>query len=625
MPGERHGTASFPGITAVVDCSLTVSHGITPGTAVLRCLPGPSLPAALGTLQITDGVGLVRLRDCRLEQMTLRQDDRGLTWELALSDRRWRWREQGAISGSYNQLDPNGKLIPWTVRSPTELANLCLDAMGEPRRTVVLPPGLSSADVAHTSEDWLQQGEVFPATGTNPCTEWYAENPARALANLADLYGAVVVWRPLDDSVYVGPPGEGAVLPPGSIARQSPSLVLPELPDGVMVVGAPTRYQLRLLLEPVGLEWDESYRPLDELSYAPLDADGVSTTWANTHPPFLAAAAVGTTLPGAVRATDRLTQTQALALANQSVYRCYRVAGLDVSGAGQILVPGYGRLRRRQQLVLQDTQVEQVRPQPGDANVRTMQPDETLMDLLYNGYSRDRPAEVFGSVATDLLTDLNIYFSTTTPNTPVGSKVYVPFSIDPAFQVVRFAAPVFRRASDGTLEAPDDLMLQTAALVRDAVTNQFDALTAWITFGQSTGSGFVTRRHDDVQRNVFGVYDDDVLVETRDLEPDARRRATYYLEALAASYEVQAGAEAEYNGILPVDLDGAIRQVTWSVGDDGCSTTASRNSEHHLSAAFPPYPARRRAEALREVARAEAEPKRLPSTALAGAAARTVL
>src|SRR5262245_14669260 len=524
MP-EPHGDVSFPGVEGrVVDCQYTASHGLSPGVAVLRCLPGDSLPAALGTLVITDGFGTVTLRDCRLERMEFLQDDSGQTWELALSDRRWRWREQGEIYGCYNQLDPHAKLIPWTVRSPTELAELCLKAMGESNYRVVLPPGLSKDDFgAGHAEDWLQQGENFPATGTNPPVDWYADVPAQALAAVADQYGAVVVYDPVTDSVYVGPPGEGAQLPDGSIARQSPSLTVPELPDGVAVVGSPTRYQLRILLEAVGREYDDSYRPIDELSYAPLGADG-KPTWAKSPVPFVFAVPEGDTTPGAVRGTDRLTRVQALDLANDSVWRTYRVAGRDIWGDAKILVPGFGRLKRRHQLVLLDTQVEQIRPQAGDKDVRTKDPDETLMTYLYNGYSRDRPAECYGSIALDCFQDLNLYFTPTTKNSPAGSKVPIPFSIDKDYQLVVFGRPVYHRGeTSGVIEEPDPLVLQTAVHVRAEDTNQLLRLEAIQRFGQSTGSNLIVRRHPDIQANIYGVYNDaSELLETKNLEQIGR-------------------------------------------------------------------------------------------------------
>jgi hypothetical protein len=94
---------------------------------------------------------------------------------------------------------------------------------------------------------------------------------------------------------------------------------------------------------------------------------------------------------------------------------------------------------------------------------------------------------------------------------------------------------------------------------------------------------------------VIGQYDEfENPVGAVLLEEDAVIRARYYLDGLAAQYFPQAALTQEYNGIVGMDCDGAIAQITWTVGEDGASTTASRNTEHSIW--IPNFPARRRAE-----------------------------
>ena len=134
--------------------------------------------------------------------------------------------------------------------------------------------------------------------------------------------------------------------------------------------------------------------------------------------------------------------------------------------------------------------------------------------------------------------------------------------------------------------------------VRDADTNAIDCFRKAVLLpGQSGNTNFAFRRFPDVQLNVIADYEaTNVVKRVRLLEADAIMRAGYYLDGLKAQYITAAADTREYHGIVAIDVDGAISQVTWSAGPGGASTTASVNTEHAIW--FPPYPARRRAEFL---------------------------
>ncbi len=207
MPGERHGTASWPGVIAVENCTLTVSHGISPATAVLTMQPQDHFPDAHGNLTIEDGVGAVTFTDCKVDSLVVEQTDNGMVWRLSIVDRRWRWRELGKIEGEYNQLDPFGKLIPWTIRSPKELAKLCLEEMGESNYDIDnLPPGTEQPDPLAPPPINAQGGTgVNNTSAVNPPVRWDGIPPAHALQQLAELAHLVRLPRGL-----AAPPGQGA-------------------------------------------------------------------------------------------------------------------------------------------------------------------------------------------------------------------------------------------------------------------------------------------------------------------------------------------------------------------------------------------------------------------------------
>src|SRR5262245_23310608 len=142
MAGERHGVISYPGLQSFVSGTYTCSHGITPGEIIIVCNPQDKPLPPIGDVTLTDGVGTLILRDCRITDIKSQRDGQGVTtWVISLRDRRWRW-QFGAIRGAYNVLDPHSKLKPMTIRSPVELAVAALTAMGEVNYELNLPPGL---------------------------------------------------------------------------------------------------------------------------------------------------------------------------------------------------------------------------------------------------------------------------------------------------------------------------------------------------------------------------------------------------------------------------------------------------------------------------------------------------
>lgn len=759
MAGRQKARVSWPGAYSVESFSYTASHGPSPGVAQLAVVPKAATdapPAMSGDLMWGDGSRTVRLRDCQVDAIDPVKDSRGLTWTLRIFDRRWRWvtpkGAKGAVSGKYNQPDPRGKFVPWTVRSPAELAELCFEELGETNYEITgLPAGLSRLDGAKFDE-FLMRGENFKMSLANPPVRWDYTPPALALASLVETFGCRLIYQPVRDRFLVAKLGVGADLPDLPAESVGRSVDPPEAPKALVVVGAPTRFQCRLVLEPVGEEWDGKVTPVDDLSYKPegrgttgakqvtsftyqgssvLTGDivvtftvpdpiepglyveyAVSTTapgdtivdnmtavaaLINAHPglagltaavttnaegrPVLVltgtTAGVGwggaaiapadpdntaatwagvSTLPEspelvggweycgppnftAAKPTDRLAYDQARAKARGSVYSWYRVALVDpATNKPGLTIPGYGKITRRQQIILLPNKCAQLVPEPRNAKAQDNRGRGGRLGALpdyYDGYSRDQNADVYGAVSKLIGTVL--WGPGLALNTDPGDKVYVPFQVVPEKQMIAFAAPVWRRGVSGTnvvngqslpfvrFEFPR-LVLETAVLIMDPDTSalvreQFretpagKGTTAKTTTGKGKGTetgidpgagkgksgklpgaGVEFEVHDDVQLDVIPTYGDrhQLLSVERDTS-DARPRADYYLAAMRAKYELTQADTRRYPGILAIDPDGRIQQVSWSIGG-GATTTASANTEH--SVRVPPYPARRRAENL---------------------------
>jgi hypothetical protein len=698
---DRQPNATFPGAKAVVSCTYTAGHGISPGKAILRMLPQEKLPAGYGDLIMSDGVVTIPLRDCKVDEIRSITDDNGTEWQLEISDRRWKWRDFGSISGHYNRLDSNGKLIPWYIRSPRELAILCLIEMGEPIGDIDLPAGLEKA-VGENINSLLIPGELFPPTGTNPVTLWDCEPPAAALQRLCDLYGRRIVFDPRSNRVGIVQQGFGEALPDGSWSSFAPSLKNPDTPIAVGIMGEANKYQGRFPFYAVGRDWNGVYKPIDALSFAPIfpaskqvvevvfdvgsptpnpatvfslsasytspegkltsletqrtlaamgTANDIATgirddlltsalakyidfevaggtltltakdgfwefdvsaqitsvaalnnknasvqvrqtqvghkggpTWAFSPPPLF---------PG-VRETDRLTLAQAQSLAQRHVWRDYQLSERDVSGNGSLLVPGYGRVKRKQQVVLLDTKVDQIVPTQADRTF-TDRLGRPLIVNYYDGLSKDVPAQAFGGIAIYLTNGIvRPGVEQDGANTPPRSQILIDFSIDQEFQVASFSNHVYKLSNNGKIIEPE-VVIETGVNVLDPVLNYpISYITKLILGGRAPQ---LLQKRPDVQLNITSEYDQDHrLLRTRIAEDDALKRANYYLEALAVQYRLSDSGDIGYNGFAPVNLDGYIQQVTWAFDASGIRTQASANSEH--SYVVPPYPARRRIENL---------------------------
>lgn len=702
----------WPGVIGTESCTGTISHGISPSTFVLVTAPQVARPQVFGDLVLRDGThGAVNLRGCKLSHLTGRTDSGGQSYVLEIQDRRWRWQGAGAVSGRFNRLEEkNGKLVPWSLRSPFELAVICLQALGEPAYEINLPIGLSKKDGADLDR-YLRLGENFKQSLANPPQTWDYSPPAEVLARLADYFGCRVIYQPTQDRILIASLGEGAALPNGPSDLIVPAIKIPDLPAGIGVAGA-VRIQARFQLEAVGLEWDDTYLPINDVSYAPRRkaatqittltyvgtavmppaltvrfdwqpltggpdqtvrfipaGNTIAAVWAGLQSliltePLLAAiilpsysgsvfqftgngvgqafsvtftqgngqanfavvvAQVGrpgggdwSTCPppsfaGALE-TDRLSRLEVLQRARQSVFKCYRLKLVNpLTGKPPFKLPWFGTVKRRQQILLQDKKVEQVVPQArvaGGTNQGALLPEGQLsggiLPEFYGGFSRSQNAVVYGAVSRFIgsVTWIPFPLDGGSPhNTRPSDRVYVDFAFNPFEQLITFSDYVYATdfSGGGSVRAAS-LILETGCLVCDYDTDQ---IVRW-TWERPLAGGApkLWQVHDDAEVGIVGTYvgpsGPNLRLQLHGYttlnKADADARANYALDAMMIPLQLTGGDVRQYPGILPIDVDGAIQQITWRVGPEGPSTTASRNSEH--SPNVPAYPARRLKENL---------------------------
>lgn len=523
------GYATFPGIDQVVSATYTLSHGITPGTAVLELAPQLNFTGALGPLIFTFGEFVFEFADCLVVQHSIRRGGDGLIWSLSVLDRRWAW-VYGSISGSYNvrldddTLDPDYQLLP------VDLMTLCLAAMGE------------------TGYDLSQV-----PNNTYPPTNWDHANPARALADLADQLGCRVVLQ-IDGTVKVAQTGLGLDLPTAGVMVDGESLATKPAPDAIQVVCGKTRYQSNWLLTPLGQDTDGTIKLITQLSYAPKNG------WGNEVPPHF----------WGVPDTPTKTGQVPREFAQRTVFRWYGIANQNLDGTSPLQIPGYGPIQSLRQIF----PIE----------------DEQVLTFVNLGKVQNLPAWVYG-----------VYFSGDLGfiNTPQGTYYTKGFSVNRELGIVEFSDYVFKFVAGGTITWAD-LALTCALSVRDAATWTWNRHEVTWFNPSAVGTGPRILKHDEIQLNVCPIKNGQTnptgVLQTNQVAVDTE--ANYYLAAAQLDYQLTTPEERTYMGLVPINPDGAIQQVTWSVSNTaGATTRASRNNE--WNPAVPPYRERRIFEDLR--------------------------
>lgn len=569
MADAPQGLFTFPGLNSIRSGSFTLSHGISPSAAVIEITPQNNFAVQGGTLEITYGGTAISFPDCRLDMASLTVGTDGRTWSLRVLDRRWKW-EFGHISGSYNLRKPSGHINPATEKSPRELATLLLRGMGEYQFDVQQIPN-----------------------ETRPLVEWSYDNPAEQLQQLCDTLGCRVVLG-IDNKVRICRLGNGANLPTDKVSTAGYGFDPPEMPDSLLFVAAPTKYQMKFVLEAVGLDTDGEVKLIKDLSFNPQGVGEVHG-WANQQPDVLPA----------LMGTDTLSE-QKRQFALTTVFRWYRVkepATLDWK------VPWYGTIKSIKQIL------------PLIPNLLT---EETpLGERLPQSQQAYIEGKFYNSIGDPK----------TFVNTPRGTKYPGGFSIDSERGIVQFSDPVYRfvrcetnleknNSTDAIVHAgsyayfPAELVLECVVNVHDYNDRHPERFTKE---QRLTNQKFSTRpkviKRDDVALTVraqyqaaqsiaYGLSDASTIASaTAPLTPYVQTNvvtnekdtglnginssgvksiANYYIAEERATYLPKESLETSYSAIVPINPDGVIQQVSWSVGLSGATTKASKNSEFDL-------------------------------------------
>lgn len=535
------GLVSFPGIQGLTQWSMTLSHGITPSVCMISAVPEGVNPAPLGNLTFTYDRTRFTLYDCLVDSANLSRDQSGNIVSLVILDKRWRWKF-GSISGHYNRRKKDGALDLETEKTPQELAQLLFAEMKEFRFDVSMMPN-----------------------DQRPECDWDYSVPAQELADLCDDLGCRIVLC-LDNVVRILPIGTGNGLPNASTQVNADFGYDPPFhPDSITLVGAETRFQTKFKLERVGEDFDGSIKKIDDLSYKP------SVGWGQ-------AGFLGRIVNINESGLTFVQKETAKALANKTVNKWYRICATGNNDPGEWDVPGYydDVTKRDQVLPLESGLVQ------------------TYIDS--DGVERPRNAIVTGK-----------YWNTSpdAKNLAGEQRVNIPFSIDEERGIVILSETLYK-LSNGEVTAPD-LWLTVAHGVTELETRQKIRVKLKMPLrDKPLGTGTYVIHREELQEKVIGAKLDTgskTAVPQNSHKTDRNsdevtRQMVYWINAAKREFQIEQTADLTYAGLLPISPDGAIQQVTWQSGPQGCYTRASRNSEH--SRIVPSYKERRIADRAKQ-------------------------
>lgn len=367
--------------------------------------------------------------------------------------------------------------------------------------------------------------------------------PAVHLADLVESLGCTIVLK-IDGSVKIEPQGLGGQLPElQTILDATLAVDPPETPSAIRVLSDRTRVQARLRLRAVGRDTDRSIKLINDLSYTPTNG------WALENDLF-----------------SNVTDDEENKLAIETVWRWYRV---DVTAS--VLQPP--------EFAEPITSEEQILPVLNELV-------ETFEDS--SGVVRQKPAKIVGLYwIRNIGAPVN---STTSDHYDYPGD----FQLDSELGIVKFPVQVKQWVSETAGWTQAELYLDCSFEVRSIETrapHRYSYLLPLSAFG----AGVEVVHRPEVK---LGIYEQRSSPESSPTWHYIRDPASldselrHYAEGAAQKYAPLGTADASYGGLVVIQPDGAIWQVTWQVGGPGPAIThASRNSE--TDPYTPPYRQRR--------------------------------
>lgn len=501
----------FPGILKPVELIYTQSLGFQPDVILIRCLPqGTAIPVS-GTVTLGWEATVATLPNVVVDMgsVNLTEDGRFLMFKAL--DRRKHWERVAPISGEYNT-QRAGAFVPARQRTLRQLGTLLMNALGETTANVSALP-----------------------TSVYPGVTWECADVVDAAQTLLEEYGYSLALGYGSEPVSIVQVGTGAALSTVDRFIGSDTMDPNPTPRWVRNCFANSVAQVRLKLEAVGLETDDTWVPIDYLSYQP------DVGWGSTAP---------YSLPG----VDNLE-------ANGYVRRAYRVMGFADE---TLYIPGGSG-------TLND--ITDILP----IKAQLLEPEDIRVDDSY------QPFRVYGRYHKEE----NETGNPTIPGdvgTAIGDQVVarqMRFYGETGLLV--FEEPIWY--IDTGVYYPANLWIEATIQVRHPTYFAWQHYEYDVEVNPS-GTGYHTVRHAEQRAETIVQYNSDhdiVGATTNQAALDAMGNA--WATAVAASYATKVSQHVVYSmPKLDLRCDGAIIQVQhiMTCGEIGHAvnrTTASRHFE----------------------------------------------
>lgn len=373
---------------------------------------------------------------------------------------------------------------------------------------------------------------IFDVSGlpntTRPFVGWRGAMALDELRNLCHSLGCDLVLDLQGTRAEIWQLGFGANLPDVDAITMDFGLDLSEPPDSIKVYCGPTIFQSKLKLEAVMPDKDGTIKRIEDVSYAPDGGwDGVD--------PF-------DPLPAS-------TDAVAKALAKKYLYRMWRVV----------------------------SQADDTQNVPGHGDVGGVEDILPLYDKLVDSYDDagvfEQDGYLEGTIAID--SEPQPY-----ENTEPHERIDINYSLDKERGIIMASTPL-TKLNDLDQWTKADVFFVCSYHVRDKDTygDVYHSLEVQIA---NNHTGFLPVHRPELVRQVVAQYNDATVTGTQDNQSDLTVQLQAQAEATLAEFQATGAVVKRYRGLVPIRLDGAIRQVTYMGrcdGRKGFYTVASRNTE----------------------------------------------